>query len=477
MRRNRFSGIFGKVFFYTVVILAVVIIIMFAFFSDQIKSVVETTQQQQISGVFQPLLDNVKGKSEDEIIEITRRFHEKNASFEFCFKGSNGKILYQTENFTLARNNDGTGMQIPDNVIIKANPPKDIGFRLFLGKDSRELHQYVTLVSNGNYLYVAGIVSGNSVYWEFIKKALFAFVLIIIASILAAALFAGRIAKPIKKIAGDTKKMSDLEPVSEPIFRTDEIGQLAGDVYKMYKTLKVTIRQLETEIEQKKEMEENQRYFFSAASHELKTPIAATSALLEGMLENVIEPVQYPNYLRKCLKMMNEQNKLVTEILDIVALNNSIVVQEPKKINLNEYVNNMLVTCKTVADAKGQYIKTNIAKKLICSIDTQLFGKAFSNVIMNAIQNTPEGGALHIYTQEMETGVHLCVLNEGAQIPVEILPKLYDPFYREDKARSRGQGRNGLGLTIIKKTLDLMEIPFSLENVDNGVLFWMDLPY
>ncbi|KPU44487.1 hypothetical protein OXPF_19810 [Oxobacter pfennigii] len=67
------------------------------------------------------------------------------------------------------------------------------------------------------------------------------------------------------------------EYVPSPVPRRDEIGQLAGDVYKMYKKLKLTIGQLEKEIEYEKEMEENQRYSFSAASHELKTPIAATS--------------------------------------------------------------------------------------------------------------------------------------------------------------------------------------------------------
>jgi two-component system sensor histidine kinase VanS len=68
------------------------------------------------------------------------------------------------------------------------------------------------------------------------------------------------------------------------------------------------------------------------------------------------------------------------------------------------------------------------------------------------------------------------VLNTGARIDEALLPKLFDPFYRVDKARSRKSGRNGLGLTIVQKTLKAMDIDFALENTPDGVLFRMDLP-
>lgn len=72
----------------------------------------------------------------------------------------------------------------------------------------------------------------------------------------------------------------------------------------MYEALKSSIAQLETEIVREREMEESQRYFFSAASHELKTPIAAMSALVEEMLEGMVDAEGYPDSLRKCMKMI-----------------------------------------------------------------------------------------------------------------------------------------------------------------------------
>nr|WP_315990963.1 ATP-binding protein [Desulforamulus aquiferis] len=69
----------------------------------------------------------------------------------------------------------------------------------------------------------------------------------------------------------------------------------------------------------------------------------------------------------------------------------------------------------------------------------------------------------------------LCVLNAGARIDEAILPKLFDPFYRVEQARSRKNGRSGLGLTIVRKTLEAMNIDFTLKNTSDGVLFWMNL--
>jgi signal transduction histidine kinase len=78
--------------------------------------------------------------------------------------------------------------------------------------------------------------------------------------------------------------MANLEEIPPPPERKDELGILAHDVYSMYDKLKETISKLEDEILRERELEETQRYFFSVASHELKTPIAAKSVLLEGML-------------------------------------------------------------------------------------------------------------------------------------------------------------------------------------------------
>jgi two-component system sensor histidine kinase VanS len=101
--------------------------------------------------------------------------------------------------------------------------------------------------------------------------------------------------------------------------------------------------------------------------------------------------------------------------------------------------------------------------------------KVLSNVILNAVQNSPSGAEIRIWCEQADRHYILCVLNTGTQIDEWQLAKLTDPFFRLDDARNHKRGRSGLGLTIVHKTLAAMDIPFALENSDEGVLFWMEL--
>ncbi|HHV08713.1 MAG TPA: HAMP domain-containing histidine kinase [Clostridiales bacterium] len=472
--KHNFFGIFGKVFFYTVLILTIVIVAMFVFLSDQIKSAVETTQQLQIADAFQTFFVQIEGRTDEEAAELARQFHQKNTSFEFCLENSDKEVIFQTDHFK--RSDIPSDLDSGNKIITKGTRLTQNRMNFFKAGGS-DRFQFVTISAGGMRLYVTSSTSGAFIYHIFIWDAIAAFAIVFCASLIAAAVFARRITKPIKKIAGDTRKMSELQIVDEPRQRNDEIGQLAGDVYKMYRALQSTIEQLEYEIKREKEMEENQRFFFSAASHELKTPIAATSALLEGMLENVVRPEEYPKYIRECMRMTKEQSRLVSEILEMVKLSGGLIVQKQESTNLKETIESVIGAHKSIADARNIDLDMDIPGNIFCTYDTGLFAKALSNVVINAIDNTSDGKKVHLYVKRDGLKIRLYIFNEGETIPEEDLPRLFEPFFSRDKARSKTREHSGLGLAIVKKTLDLMEVPFFIENMENGVLFCMDLPY
>lgn len=143
----------------------------------------------------------------------------------------------------------------------------------------------------------------------------------------------------------------------------------------------------------------------------------------------------------------------------------------PEQIDLGQLVGDVVNEYQFLADRGNVQIKEMVSNHIIVFVNRQMMKRVLSNVIKNAVQNTPNNGEVNIYME----GSSLCVLNTNAHIEEEQLPKLFDPFYRIDKARSRKDGHSGLGLTIAAKMLDAMKIAFSLGNVTEGVLFRMEL--
>jgi two-component system sensor histidine kinase VanS len=244
----------------------------------------------------------------------------------------------------------------------------------------------------------------------------------------------------------------------------------------MYEKLKYTIKRLEAEIEREKQMEESQRYFFAAASHELKTPIAGASALLEGMLEDVVDFKEYPETLRECLKLMNEQNKLVNEILEIVQLENNKVKFESEELNLRTTVMSVLQMFTALAEAKGQNILNKVPDGLYINNNKNMFKRVVSNVIMNAIQNTPEKGDIKIWTKDINGKIRLSVLNTGTRIPDDILPKLFEPFYRAGQQGRSEEGSSGLGLAICRQIVEQHAGRIAMRNLPGGICVDVALP-
>ena len=472
-RKVNFFGIFSKVFSYTILILLLVIGVIFLFFSNQIKSTVTMTQQRQATEVFLPLFEQLHGKTNEEIVDFAEDFHRKNASFSFCFMSEDGEILFQTEDFAIQDSIGG----LPNRTIrFSENTLSDVGYFVSMERPSGNRVVFLASNQNGLRLYVASAFSGTSVYSEILERAAWVFGLVFLISLFAAFVFARRIAKPIQKVSEDTSAMTLLLPVDPPKERKDEIGRLSKDVYAMYGRLKSTIHRLEDEVERIKRMEENQRYFFSAASHELKTPIAATGAIFEGMLSEVIAPEEQAAYLREGMKLVARQNKLVSEILGLVTLSGEMPEQEKGSVCLLKCVDSIAQPLYPLIDSKGQKLAVDIVEGLSCELNTGLFSKALSNILLNAVQNSPDGAQIHIAAKEAKGRVSLTVWNGGAEIPAEILPMLHEPFYRADKARTPGAGQSGLGLAIVRKACDLMGIEYEIANADGGVLFRMEIP-
>lgn len=112
---------------------------------------------------------------------------------------------------------------------------------------------------------------------------------------------------------------------------------------------------------------------------------------------------------------------------------------------------------------------------MVLSVNPNLWNKALSNIIGNAVRHSPGGENVFISVQPCENGNTLIVENTGASIPADDLPHMFTPFYRTDKSRSKATGGSGLGLYIVKTILDLHGMIYCIKNTEQGVAFFLYL--
>ncbi|MDD1504969.1 HAMP domain-containing sensor histidine kinase [Lysinibacillus sp. CNPSo 3705] len=466
--KNRHLTISGKFFLYSLGLLLILLVICFFFFYSQLKNTVEITQRQQVSKLFASLIDTVQYETDEiKIIEMTKQFSEENRSFDFAYISNDGDILFKTPKF----DSDNIPHIVNETPIIK----DDINTRFIerTGDNSKTVSResfILTLkMANKGNIVISNTLRPQEVIKTMLPTMSKIFIVLLVICLLASFFFSKIITSPIKKIASDTKKMALLEEVEPPTKRVDEIGELSEDIYSMHLRLKQTIEDLQKEIALVKKMEENQRYFFSAVSHELKTPIASSMSLIEGIIDGVIEKEDYSKQLDNLLSIQQHQATLVNELLMIVNMDNPDFIVQKESIHLASFFDTILEKYRILIDEQMLKVECSIDNALFIKSDKKLLSKIFSNLLLNAIQNTKAGEKITVFSKICGKSIELEIINTGTKIPHKILKDIANPFFSTDNVRTSSIGKSGLGLTIVQKALTIQGFDFRIENIDKGV--------
>jgi two-component system sensor histidine kinase VanS len=235
------------------------------------------------------------------------------------------------------------------------------------------------------------------------------------------------------------------------------------------KNLQATNAQLQIDIEREREQERQRRDFFSAISHELKTPVTILKGELEGMMLNVGKFKDRDKYLQEAHETTQSIEKLVREIMMLVKLDT--ISLKPEAVKLSDLVSDCLHKYEGLAQNKHIEIACHLEDGATANVDKEQMQTVLSNIIGNAVKHSPEGGHVDISVSGQNGQVELLVENAGVHIPPEELGQVWEPFYRIDKSRSRDTGGSGLGLYIVKTILDLHGLAYRFENTEGGMRF------
>ena len=314
---------------------------------------------------------------------------------------------------------------------------------------------------------------------SFIRVFPLILLVILVVAFAVSWLYSRMVTKPILEISRISEKLSSLQlewKVDEQ--RTDELGRLGKSLNTLSHNLSGALsdlqyanKKLKADIEHEKEMEQARTNFFSAVSHELKTPITIMKGQLEGMLLGIGAYKDREKYLARVLEIANTLETMVQEILTISRLETAGADFKKDHLDCIQIIKSYLSETEDLIAGKDLQIHLDVSPSLFINGNKMLMEKVFSNLIGNAIKYSPHGADIWISALSEHGRAVFSVENMGEHIPADSIPKLFDAFYRIEQSRSRKTGGSGLGLYIVQEILRQHESVCTVCNTQYGVKF------
>ncbi|WP_269792970.1 cell wall metabolism sensor histidine kinase VicK [Streptococcus mitis] len=208
--------------------------------------------------------------------------------------------------------------------------------------------------------------------------------------------------------------------------------------------------------EQEKE-ERERRLFVSNVSHELRTPLTSVKSYLEALDEGALSEPVAPDFIKVSLDETNRMMRMVTDLLHLSRIDNATSHLDVELINFTAFITFILNRFDQIRgqdeEKKYELVRDYPITSVWIEIDTDKMTQVIDNILNNAIKYSPDGGKVTVTMKTTDDQMILSISDQGLGIPKQDLPRIFDRFYRVDRARSRAQGGTGLGLSIAKEII------------------------
>ena len=233
--------------------------------------------------------------------------------------------------------------------------------------------------------------------------------------------------------------------------------------------------------EQEKE-ERERRLFVSNVSHELRTPLTSVKSYLEALDEGALYDPVAPDFIKVSLDETNRMMRMVTDLLHLSRIDNVTSQLDVELINFTAFITFILNRFDKMRsqddEKKYELVRDYPINSVWIEIDTDKMTQVIDNILNNAIKYSPDGGKITVSMKTTDDQMILSIKDQGLGIPKQDLPKIFDRFYRVDRARSRAQGGTGLGLAIAKEIIKQHNgFIWAKSEYGKGSTFTIVLPY
>ena len=233
--------------------------------------------------------------------------------------------------------------------------------------------------------------------------------------------------------------------------------------------------------EQEKE-ERERRLFVSNVSHELRTPLTSVKSYLEALDEGALTEPIAPDFIKVSLDETNRMMRMVTDLLHLSRIDNATSHLDVELINFTAFITFILNRFDQIRgqdeEKKYELVRDYPITSVWIEIDTDKMTQVIDNILNNAIKYSPDGGKITVTMKTTDDQMILSISDQGLGIPKQDLPRIFDRFYRVDRARSRAQGGTGLGLSIAKEIIKQHNgFIWAKSEHGKGSTFTIVLPY
>lgn len=211
-----------------------------------------------------------------------------------------------------------------------------------------------------------------------------------------------------------------------------------------------------TSLTRLKHLDESRQEFVSNVSHELKTPITSIRILADSLISMGEAPVElYQEFMQDISHEIDRESRIIDDLLEMVRLDRSNASLNISKVNLNELLESVLKRLKGQADQNNIVITLECMRQVVAEIDELKMSRVITNVVENGIKYNKDDGFVNVSLNADQTYFYIKIVDTGVGIPEDEIDKIFERFYRVDKARSRETGGSGLGLTICNNIVQM----------------------
>lgn len=450
----------------------------------QMKELVKNSDLDSIAKL--PKLDSlIREISYNNNCSIAVKYYGKQGSY-FSF-GSGAQNYY----YMINKLSDYQQNKMPSNMTIEKKI-EDVQIQIV--KDDLDSGSNTTWIEMWGNIdnKVSFIIMSNYDDIKNVSKTSTEFVMLIglicaFISMIIAYLIAIKFTKPIKDLSILTRKMSDMKfDVKYKSNSYREINELGHSVNYMSKCIENVINklkekntELKRDIVKREEMDDMRKEFISNVSHELKTPIALIMGYAEGLKMGINDASTDDKefYCDVIIDESNRMNKLVKNLLMLTELEFGKQEFHIEQFDIVEFIRNITDSYKILIEQKEiNFQIDNEFGPIYVWTDASKMETVIRNFITNALNHVDSNKIVKVTFKRKENNrVRIGVFNTGKPIPQEIKSKIWEKFYKVDKARTRDYGGNGVGLSIVKAILEPLKRPYGCVNRSNGVEFFMEL--